>query len=47
MLHDRSLGLKEIAALCGFCDLYHFSKRFKQRLQLTPTQYREHKLRIS
>lgn len=46
MLHDRSLGLKEVAALCGFCDLYHFSKRFKQRLQLTPTEYRERKLRI-
>ena len=47
MLHDRSVGLKEIAATCGFCDVFHFSKRFKQRLRLTPTEYRQHKLRIS
>jgi AraC-like DNA-binding protein len=46
LLQDRSLGLKEIATRCGFCDVFHFSKRFKQRLQLTPTEYRNHKLRI-
>ena len=44
MLHDRSLGLKEIAHACGFCDVFHFSKRFKQGIRLTPTEYREYKL---
>ena len=44
MLQDRTLGLKEIARACGFCDVFHFSKRFKQGVRLTPTEYREHKL---
>lgn len=44
MLQDRKLGLKEIARACGFCDVFHFSKRFKQGLRLTPTEYREFKL---
>ena len=44
MLQDRTLGLKEIARACGFCDVFHFSKRFKQGVRLTPTEYREQKL---
>ena len=44
LLHDRSRGLKEIAAECGFCDIFHFSKRFKQGMRLTPTEYRQLKL---
>ena len=44
LLQNRQMGLKEIARACGFCDVFHFSKRFKQLLRLTPTEYREFKL---
>ncbi len=45
MLEDRKLGLKEIARTCGFCDAFQFSKQFKKGLRLTPTEYRQRKLR--
>ena len=35
---DRTVG--EIAAACGFCDIYHFSKCFKQAVGITPSAYR-------
>jgi AraC-like DNA-binding protein len=44
MIEDRTLGLKEIARACGFCDAFQFSKQFKKGLRLTPTEYREFKL---
>ena len=40
MLHYRSLGLKEIAHACGFCDVFHFSKRFKQGIRLNTGRHR-------
>ena len=46
MLDDRKLALKEIARACGFCDVFQFSKQFKQGLRLTPTEYRECKLSV-
>lgn len=33
--------LKTIAQLAGFCDEYHFSKRFKSVTGATPTQFRD------
>lgn len=45
MLEDRKLGLKEVARMCGFCDAFQFSKQFKKGLRLTPTEYRQRKLR--
>lgn len=45
MLEDRKLGLKEIARMCGFCDAFQFSKQFKKGLRLSPTEYRQRKLR--
>lgn len=35
---DRPVG--EIAAACGFCDIYHFSKCFKRLVGTTPSRYR-------
>lgn len=36
---DRTL--KEIADELGFCDVFHFSKAFKQVMGTTPSEYRE------
>jgi AraC-like DNA-binding protein len=47
MLEDRMLGLKEIARACGFCDAFQFSRQFKKGLRLSPTEYRQRKLRGS
>lgn len=35
---ERSVG--EIAAYCGFCDIYHFSRAFKMVTGVAPTHYR-------
>ncbi|CAN5516777.1 hypothetical protein BH10PLA1_BH10PLA1_14250 [soil metagenome] len=41
LLTDRALPLKKIAARCGFCDEFHFSRRFKQKVGLAPSEFRE------
>jgi AraC-like DNA-binding protein len=33
-------SLKQIAATLGFCDVFHFSKAFKQQIGMTPSDYR-------
>lgn len=40
LLRERHRPLKDIAAQCGFHDVFHFSRRFKQFTDLTPGQYR-------
>jgi AraC-like DNA-binding protein len=45
LLHDRTLGLKQIARECGFCDAFQFSKQFKRGMRVTPSEYRALKLR--
>jgi AraC-like DNA-binding protein len=37
--HGES-SLKEIADTLGFCDVFHFSKAFKQEIGFTPSEYR-------
>ncbi|RXK56214.1 AraC family transcriptional regulator [Oleiharenicola lentus] len=37
--HGES-SLKEIADSLGFCDVFHFSKAFKQEIGFTPSDYR-------
>lgn len=37
--HGES-SLKEIADALGFCDVFHFSKAFKQQFGFTPSDYR-------
>jgi AraC-like DNA-binding protein len=39
-MHEESLSSKEIADRLGFCNEYHFSKRFKQIIGTSPSVYR-------
>jgi AraC-like DNA-binding protein len=40
LLARPGLGLKQIARQLGFCDEFHFSRRFKRRTGLSPRDYR-------
>jgi AraC-like DNA-binding protein len=40
LLQSR-LTLKEVADLCGFCNEFHFSRRFKQVVGLSPREFRK------
>ena len=33
--------IKDISGMCGYCDQYHFSKAFKQKYGLSPSQWRK------
>ena len=41
MLADKSLSLSEISGSLGFCDQFYFSRRFKEKLSMTPTEFRK------
>ena len=36
-----SAGMEQISQQLGFCDQFYFSRRFKQRYGITPSQYRK------
>lgn len=40
LLRDSYLSVKEISHLCGFNDVNYFCRRFKERFQQTPGDYR-------
>jgi AraC-like DNA-binding protein len=40
LLHRPETTVRSVAEACGFCDEFHFSKRFKQLVGLTPTEFR-------
>ncbi len=40
MMHDPRRTLRDIADACGFCNEFHFSRRFKQTTGLSPSEYR-------
>ncbi len=40
LLKDKSRPLRDIAIDCGFCDEFHFSRRFKQMMGLRPAAFR-------
>ncbi len=40
MLSESQAALKSIATECGFCDEFHFSRRFRQIMGLAPSDYR-------
>lgn len=42
LLSVGALPLSEIAELCGFFDIYHFSKAFKKETCIPPSQYIKH-----
>jgi len=39
-IYQREHTIKEIADELGFCDVFHFSKAFKQVIGTTPSEYR-------
>jgi AraC-like DNA-binding protein len=39
-IYHGEQSLKEIAGSLGFCDVFHFSKAFKQEIGTTPSEYR-------
>jgi AraC-like DNA-binding protein len=40
-IHEESISSKEIADRLGFCNAYHFSRRFKEVVGMTASQYRQ------
>lgn len=46
-LQLSTLSMSEIAQQCGFCDLYYFSRAYKQQTGHTPTSVRQQKTTIN
>lgn len=40
LLHRSDLPLRAVAERCGFCDAFHFSRRFKRLVGVSPTEFR-------
>lgn len=40
LLDEGRLSIGEIADRCGFCDIYYFSRLFKQYMGISPLEYR-------
>lgn len=40
LLQQRDLPLRTIAGRCGFCDEFHLSRRFKQLMGVSPSDFR-------
>jgi AraC-like DNA-binding protein len=41
MLHHSTTGIEEIACNCGFSDRFHFSKVFKELMEISPVSYKK------
>ena len=41
LLIDSGYTIAEIASLCGYSDIYFFSRHFKQRHGITPSIFRQ------
>lgn len=39
LLEIGTYGIGEIAGMCGFCDVYYFSRYFKSVMKMTPSEY--------
>ena len=39
LLTENKHTVSEIAELCGFCDIYHYSKSFKKIIGIPPSEY--------
>ena len=39
LLTEKRHTVSEIAELCGFCDIYHYSKSFKKIIGMPPSEY--------
>lgn len=40
-IYHGQLSFKQIADALGFCDVFHFSKAFKQEIGVSPSEYRQ------
>jgi AraC-like DNA-binding protein len=40
LLKTSELSLEDIAAECGFTDVYYFIRQFRKRIGITPGRYR-------
>ncbi|MDX1683059.1 MAG: AraC family transcriptional regulator [Phycisphaeraceae bacterium] len=40
LLRETAMAVGEIAEALGYCDVYFFSRQFRQRVGVSPTQYR-------
>jgi AraC-like DNA-binding protein len=38
LMHNTGMNMSQIAAYLGFCDVFYFSKRFKEKYGKSPTQ---------
>jgi AraC family transcriptional regulator of arabinose operon len=43
LLSTTNISIKKISEMCGYSNEIHFMRQFKKILQMTPTEYREHK----
>lgn len=41
LLSKKALRIKDISNKLGFCDQFYFSRRFKEKYGITPTEYRK------
>lgn len=41
LISDSGMAMAEIAELCGFCDVYHFSREFKRSIGTPPATWRK------
>ena len=46
MLESNMMNINEIATECGFSTLYYFSRIFRQRTGLSPTEYKKSRNRL-
>lgn len=40
LLHTEGLSLCEVSAICGFSDVYYFSKTFKNETGVSPSRWK-------
>ena len=41
LLADSSMSIAQVAHICGFCDVYHFSREFKRSVRASPGAWRK------